>query len=217
MKSKETPAAPVVPLFRVSRYPDPLAWPLPEHSGLNRFDDREGRFQVLYAAEQRVACFIETLAYLRPSVRALTLARALPSDPEASPGVAVGVVPSDWLETRRIGSFTVADGQRWLDLRSLATRRLLREELAGRWLAFDLDDFDLGDLLTRRRDISQTIAGWAFDRGYQGIVYPSRFDARLSCWAIFSGAEITPLANEVIAADDPDLLAALQALGLRLG
>ncbi|HLZ71353.1 MAG TPA: RES family NAD+ phosphorylase [Dehalococcoidia bacterium] len=210
-------AVPAGPFFRIGRYPDPLAWPPPEYSGMNRFDDPAGRFQVLYAGEQRLACFVETLAPLRPDVRTIALARSLPADPDAAEEAPAGTVPSAWLAARRIGAFSLRAGQQWLDLRAFSTREALRANLAARWAELALEDFDLGDAVTRRRAVSQAIAGWAYKHGYQGIAYPSRFDAGLSCWALFSGARIVPLANDRIAADDHDLLAALRLLNLRLG
>lgn len=53
----------------------------------------------------------------------------------------------------------------------------------------------------------------AFEQGYQGIAYRSRFDDGLSyvldCWALFEGVTIEQLAiPEMTARDDPDLVQA---------
>lgn len=61
---------PTAPLFRLGRKPDP--WNPPDWSRAlsdgtfgNRFDDPQGNYRVLYAATQRVSCFVETLARFR--------------------------------------------------------------------------------------------------------------------------------------------------------
>ena len=60
-------------LFRLGRKPDPWSPPdwsraLPNGTFGNRFDDPQGNYRVLYAATQRVSCFIETLARFRPDL-----------------------------------------------------------------------------------------------------------------------------------------------------
>jgi hypothetical protein len=59
---------PANPLYRVARAPDPLAWPDRRFIGGSRFDDPDHHFRVLYLAERRVGCFIESLAGLRPDL-----------------------------------------------------------------------------------------------------------------------------------------------------
>lgn len=53
---------PAGPLYRIGWPPDPLAWPDRRFIGRNRFDDPDGKFRVLYLAEQRLTCFAELLA-----------------------------------------------------------------------------------------------------------------------------------------------------------
>jgi hypothetical protein len=60
--------APLDALYRLGRLPDPLAWPSWEFAGDGRFDDPQRQFRTLYAAEQRHACFVETLARFRLSL-----------------------------------------------------------------------------------------------------------------------------------------------------
>ena len=56
-------------LYLIGKESDPLAWPAQrERAGPNRFDDPLNQFRALYAAEQRIACFVETLAGFRPSI-----------------------------------------------------------------------------------------------------------------------------------------------------
>lgn len=207
-----------VVLYRIGRSPDPLAGPSPgspKNSG-NRFDDPEGRVWVLYAAEQRRACFAETLARFRPDVALLAQLRDLPEGDDGDDTPAYGVVPDDWHLKRLMATFRVVAGQRWLDLREMETRELIRRELAETLSSLGRDDFDLSDALSRDRKLTQAIAAWAYDKGFHGIIYKSRLDAAFDCWAIFEGAQIEPLVIESIARDDPDLHAVAQSLGLQL-
>ena len=107
--------------------------------------------------------------------------------------------------------------QRWLDLRALATREALRRELAETLLRLELADLDLSGVLGPNRALTQSIARWAYERGFTGIVYSSRFDKAFDCWAIFEGAALEPIGlAEPLTRDDPDLLAAARLFGLSL-
>ena len=55
-------------LHRIGWEPDPLAWPPHQFAGHGRFDDARGQYRVLYTAEERIVCFLETLADIRPSL-----------------------------------------------------------------------------------------------------------------------------------------------------
>lgn len=201
-------------LYRVGRRPDPLVLPPWDVSGAERFDDPRRQFRVLYAAERRLACFIETLAHFRPHVAVLAQLHAaggtLP--PEA------GRVPPDWNQRRLVGRFRLAERQRWLDLRSPRTCELLRVELAEVLIHLGLDDLDVSGVRGPSRALTQAIARWAFERGFRGIAYRSRFDDALTCWAVFENAAwVAAGPPELISRRDPDLRAAARLFGLRLG
>ncbi|MGH2461967.1 MAG: hypothetical protein ACRDIY_24185 [Chloroflexota bacterium] len=53
------------PFYRLGRLPDPLAWPPWEFAGAGRFDDPFRSVRTLYAATERRACFVESLAPFR--------------------------------------------------------------------------------------------------------------------------------------------------------
>jgi hypothetical protein len=203
-------------LFRIGRAPDPLAWPLWERIGADRFDAPHQQFRVLYAAEERFACFLETLASLRPSLEVLARLRALPDDDSGSGIPDFGRIPGDWNLKRMIGSLALSPGQRWLELRRVEAVQALRRELAETFAALGREDFDMSDALSRDRPLTQAVAQWAYDQGYNGIAYRSRFDVTQSCWAIFDGAHFAPLNVSTIAMDDPDFLKAAANFGLRL-
>jgi hypothetical protein len=203
-------------LYRIGRPPDSLAFPPWEFTGGERFDDPLGEFRVLYAAEQRLACFVETLASLRPPLQFLADMRPFwrgrmpPS---------VGVVPPDWHRRRLIGRFTLelAGSPPLLDLRVAATYQGLRTALAPTLVQLGLPDLDVSSARGPSRALTQAIARWAYDHGYHGIAYRSRFDDSFDCWALFERASITPAGpSEAIRRTDPDLRAAAVLFGLRL-
>src|SRR5688572_4200180 len=103
-------------LYRIGWPPDPLAWPEPAYRGSGRFDDPLNRFGVLYAADERGTCFLETLETYRPDT--LLLQRLLVMG-------AGGFVPQsgaipDMYFAKQFGRLRVAEGQRMLDLRASA-------------------------------------------------------------------------------------------------
>jgi hypothetical protein len=200
-------------LYRIGRYPDPLAWPPWEAAETGRFggrfDDPHGQDRVLYAAQQRLGAFVETLAIFRPSLA--LLARL------GEPVDGAGRVPGDWCITRRLGMLHLLSGYRWLDLRSPETREALRAELASMFVLLGLDDFDVGDAVTRRRELTQAISRWAYDHDYHGVAYGSRLDQTLDCWAIFEGfGSFEPIEIAPLDPDDPDLREAARLLKLSL-
>jgi hypothetical protein len=143
----------------------------------------------------------------------------------AYPTMRQGVVPSEWLTRRRIGTATAAS--LWfVDIAHSESLAHLRERLAARLLHYGLDDLDAGDLRRRApRALTQEISRYVFERAsapsgepVAGIAYRSRLGDELTNWAIFEGHQLDEIADAdtVIAADDPDLVAALEILGLAL-
>jgi hypothetical protein len=188
--------------------PKPLDWPPLDRTGANRFDDPHRRFRVLYAARQRAACFAETFASFRPSLELLA--------ETGEPGEVAGNVSAGFLRARGTATFRLRAG-RWLDVRQLETLEALRASFGARLHEFGLADVDLGGICGPRRDLTQAVAGWAFERGYQGIVYASRLGASFECWALFDTARIDPVGPVVpLALDDPDLQAVARVFALHL-
>jgi hypothetical protein len=86
---------PIAPLFRLGRKPDP--WNPPDWSRAqpdgtfgDRFDDPQGNYRVLYAATQRVSCFVETLARFRPDLSLIAELHAIAGEDDYVP---LGTVP----------------------------------------------------------------------------------------------------------------------------
>jgi hypothetical protein len=202
---------PRAPLFRIGRLPTPAAWPPREYAGSGRFDDPIDEFRVLYASQQRRGAFLETLAPFRPSLEAMA---ALQSVTGTETEIPVGALPQSWRESRVIAKLTLAAGQRWLDLRAVETRETLRAELASELLQLGFTDLDLSGVVGPQRELTQRIARSAHEQRYHGLVYSSRVDASVSCWAIFEGARFEVDAAEPIRRDDPDLVAVAQLFNL---
>jgi hypothetical protein len=202
------------PLYRVARLPDPLAWPDRRFIGSSRFDDPQDEFSVLYLAEQRVGCFIEALAGFRPDLELLARLAHIGGTDELLPSSAV---PSAWRALRRVGRLTLETGQRWLDLRAPETLQALRIEFAAVLVDLGIEDLDISASRGPSRTLTRQIARWAYEQGFQGIVYRSRFSDAIDCWAVFEGARVTPLRpDEAITWDDPDLVSATSLFGLNI-
>lgn len=138
---------------------------------------------MLYATLQRRAAFLETLVRFRPSLDVLAALQAVKNPDEPLPAPQV---PADWYGARAVGRLHLAPRQRWLDLRSFETREVLRRELAQTLVDLGLVDLDLSGIVGPKRQLTQTITRWAYVHGYVALVYSSRYDAALTCWAIFS-------------------------------
>lgn len=200
------------PLYRVARPPNPLAWPDRRFIGGSRFDDPLNQFRVLYVAERRLGCFIESLAGFRPDIQLLARLRSVTG---VSGPLPRAVVPKDWYTRRFVGRLRVEPGQRWLDLRAPETLQALRTELADALVRLGLPDFDVSAARGPSRMLTRQIARWAFEQGFRGVAYRSRFADDIDCWAIFEGANVAAVGPpEPISSDDADMAAAAELFSL---
>jgi hypothetical protein len=118
------------------------------------------------------------------------------------------VVPADWYLKRGIGKLRLPKAQRWLDLRVLEIREALRPQLAALLVELGMCDLDVSGVRGPSRVLTQAITRLAYEQDYQGVVYRSRFDDSLDCWAIFEGATFETVPPvELISRDDVDLRA----------
>jgi RES domain-containing protein len=223
-----TPALEVVrpdgPLHRVGRAPD--AWALapwtyagPDNTFGNRYDDPEGEYRVLYAAGQRRGAFLETLARFRADLQLIAELAEIDDDPEF-PTAPPATVPAEWLESRCVGAAT-AGSLHFVDISHSRSLAHLRHNLAARMVHYGLDDLDAGDIRRRTpRALTQEVSRYVFERpeAFAGIRYLSRLGDELANWGIFEGSELDEVieSGETIDPDDPDLVSALDTLGLTL-
>ncbi len=204
-------------IFRIGRKPDP--WQPPDWSRANldgtfgnRFDDPAGYYRVLYAASQRVSCFVETLARFRPDLTLLAELREIEGEDDFFP---VGEVPQDWCDERLIGTATAIGD--YADIYASEWIAHLRRKLADECLRLGLRDLDAGVLQRAEpRRISQLASRVAYELDYPGIYYRSRYGHDLENWAIFEPFQIRPTNSQAIASDDASLLEALEFLGIKL-
>ena len=212
------------PLFRVGRDDD--AWAIPDWAYAkedrtfgNRFDDPAGVYRVLYASSQRLGCFIETLARFRVDV-SFVADLALMENGEDD-FTAFGTVRRAWIKGRCIGTANV-EGE-FADLYALEWVSHLTTALAGIAVKLGMKDFDLSSLEPAEpRVLTQQAGRIAFELGYAGVFYHSRYGHSIENWAIFEDwtmpdrFPIHQPNSRKVAEDDPDLLEALRVLGLIL-
>ncbi len=211
-------------LFRVGRDDDAWAvpdWAYAKEDGTfgNRFDDPMGVYRVLYASSQRLGCFIETLARFRVDV-SFVADLALMENGEDD-FTAFGTVRRAWLKGRCIGTANV-EGE-FADIYALGWVSHLRTALAGIAVKLGMQDFDLSSLEPAEpRLLTQRAGRIAFELGYSGVFYHSRYGNSIENWAIFEDwavPERFPIHqpnSRKVAEDDPDLMEALRRLGLIL-
>lgn len=221
-------ARPAGHLHRVGRAPDAWAWPPWSYAGEdgtfgNRFDDPAGAYRMLYASSQRVGTFLETLARYRTDPALVAAFQEIADDDHEAaryPTIPPGVVPIYWCESRRIG--TARHDGPFADIGQSSSVAHLRAILASRLVHYGLEDLDVGELRRRSaRALTQEISRYVFERGVTedgerllGIRYLSRLGDDIENWAIFEGSEPYDKASEEISRGDPDLVRALEMLGL---
>jgi hypothetical protein len=217
-------ARPQGSLYRVGRIPD--AWALapwtyagPDNTFGNRYDDPQGEYRVLYAADQKRGALLETLARFRADLQLIAELADIDEDPDF-PTAPPATVPEEWLQTRCVGTAT-ADSLRFVDISHSRSLAHLRQALAARLVHHGLDDLDAGDIRKRTpRALTQEVSRYVFERpeAFAGIRYLSRLGDELTNWGIFEGSELDEIieSDEAIDAGDPDFVFALDTLGLTL-
>jgi hypothetical protein len=213
------------PLFRVGRDDD--AWAIPDWAYAkedrtfgNRFDDPTGVYRVLYASSQRLGCFVETLARFRVDVSFIADLALMENGEDDF--TAIGTVRRAWIKGRFIGTANV-EGE-YADIYALGWVSHLRTALAAVAVKLGMEDFDLSSLeRAEPRLLTQQAGRSAFELGYAGVCYHSRYGHSIENWAIFEDwamSERFPIHqpnSRKVAENDPDLLEALRLLGLVIG
>lgn len=124
----------------------------------------------MYAAQDRLAAFLESLQDKRPNLEVLARMQRQP-DPVLEE---MGRIDEGWNTRRRVGRLKLGTKQRWMNLQSVATTEVLRREFAELLLVLGMHDFDVSIAGTTERRVKQSISRWAYERGFQGIKYTSR-------------------------------------------
>ena len=160
-----------------------------------------------------MGCFLETLARFRLDVKLLAELREIDGANDFYP---LATVPKEWFEKRQMGSATAVG--RYADLHSSAWLGHLRKSLASHLLALGIEDLDASTMQRAApRSLTQQAARIAFAAGFDGVYYQSRFGHDVLNWALFEPFLLEPGASEAIKPSDPELRAALEIHGLRIG
>jgi hypothetical protein len=205
------------PIYRVGRWPDPWQPPDWAHAHLdgtfgNRFDDPQAYYRVIYTSSQRLGCYLETLARFRPDLTLLADLAAIEGEDDFTP---LATVPASWLVARLIGTANI-DGD-YGDIYAPGWIALLRRELASTAVALGLSEIDAATLQAGKpRQLTQEASLVVFRHGLDGIFYRSRYGHSIENWAIFEPFPLRNTSSAAIAADDPDLQAALRIHGLTM-
>ena len=209
---------PTAPLFRLGRKPDPWTPPdwsraQPDGTFGNRFDDPQGNYRVLYAATQRVSCFVETLARFRLDISLIAELQAIAGEDDYVP---LGTVPSDWCEPRMMGEATVTGT--YAEIYGAGWVSHLRHELASECVVLGIKDLDDSVLQQGEpRRLTQLASLKVNEAGLDGIYYRSRYGHDLENWALFEPFEISsPEIPIAVRPDDVDLQEGCRLLGLKI-
>jgi len=160
----------------------------------NRFDDPDATYRVLYASSQRLGCFLET-----------------EGEDDFCP---LGEVPVEWVEKRIMGLATI-DGE-YADVCSSEWISRLRTLLATHLKKFGVEEFDASVLQqTAPRIVTQSVSRIAFNGGFAGIYYRSKYGRDIENWALFEPFQIQVQEPELIRPDDPDLQQTLELHSLK--
>lgn len=193
-----------------------------------RWDDPDGHWRALYAADTRLACYLECLAPFRPDPHvAEQLAGITVDDPDDELTLPGGTVPADWRRARRIGTgYLTGCYVVPADKESLPT---LRDRFGALAALHRLPDVDAATIrLARPRAFTQAIAGWLYPltgpggEPISGVRFESRHGDDLVLWAIFerpgdnSGScRIDNATSQPIFVNDQDLQEAMRIHRLR--
>jgi hypothetical protein len=171
----------------------------------HRFDDPLRRYRTLYCASERLTCFYEVLADLRPDLtikakRAAIQLRLPFADPLAEKERAGGVVSMGWrrkhvLVSARIHTFR---GE-LVDLRSVPVRERIAHDHPDFLERHGIRRLDLDVIQAGRRELTQPLGRYLYDQGAAGILYPSKLDGL--CAALFERRA------KLVAAGKPERLA----------
>jgi len=167
-----------------------------------------------------LGCFIETLARFRVDVSFVADMALMENGEDDS--TAFGTVHRAWIKGRCIGTANV-EGE-YADIYALGWVSHLRSALAGIAVKLGMEDIDLSSLeRAEPRLLTQRAGRIAFEFGFAGVFYHSRYGDAIENWAIFEDwtrSERFPILqpkSRKVAEDDPDLLEALRILGLVIG
>lgn len=207
-------------IYRVSR--SPWAWPdrnrqWRDGTWGNRWDDADGSYRVIYAAESRLAAYLETLANFRIASE-IALAGFVPAqDGPDFPTIPQGVVPAGWLARSRLGSGKLRG--RYLAIGASATLSAIRPRALAAIVGYGLELDGASIRLTSPRAFTQLLSRVVFNLTDppgppDGIRYASKHGDELACIALFErrllSGTVRDQADGPIDLADPEFIRALE-------
>ncbi|MCV7029238.1 RES family NAD+ phosphorylase [Mycobacterium sherrisii] len=189
-------------LWRVGYHASPLDF-APRHlyGFSHRFDDIEHRFRTLYLAESELTCLREVLADFRPNVAARQR-HVERYGPAAAADFATAPVTAKWRQENVLVRAKLELEGPVVDLTKARTRHQIEQRHATLLVGHGLKHLDLHEITTRRRIVTQTIAGDLFDTGVAAVRFPSSLDGK-PCVALFEGRGDAHPAGNVVTLTDP--------------
>lgn len=221
-------------VHRVGYKPSVWEWTPWEYATGGRFhgrwDDPGGIWRTLYTGATRLACYLEVLAFARPSpavIADLADIAADEQDDEEFPTLEPGRLPVSWCAPRMAGRAALAG---WFAIpghpESLAT---LRARFRITAIQLGLDDLDAATIRDGRpRVLTQKVSSWINmlvgpdGSPVAGVEFDSRHGDGLRLWAVYEqpgdpviSPKLLPFdSSDGITRDDPDLQTAMRMLGL---
>jgi hypothetical protein len=197
-------------IFRVARSPV-WGWPDWAYAGSdgtfnNRYDDPGSLYRVLYASRSAYGCYLETLARFRPDLALYAELHEIEGDGDT---VEPGIVPWAWRKERRVG-MARASGT-YADVLAAESIAYFRRTLAREVLDLQMSDLDAASLqMSVPRSLTQRVSLLAFDAGFDGVYYHSKYGNDVENYAIFEGRVFFEDEIEsTIRSDDEELARAL--------
>ena len=190
-------------LWRVAHYADPLGFaPRDRCSWGHRFDDIHRRHRTLYCATTQETALREVLADLRPNAR--VIAKHLKRyGAAAKASLPIASITEKWRQDNVLVACTMRYEGRLLDLTDTNDRQEIETRHAQLLAEHDMPHFDMHEITTRRRIVTQTIATDAYDNlNVAAIRFASSRDGH-ACIALFEGRAELEEAGPPIALTDP--------------
>lgn len=188
-------------LFRVARQDYDSLWPPIEVMGNNRFDDPQKQFGVLYTALTPQAALIEVLQYFRGVDQQATNRLLYDTDEPESIDPAAQI--NEFIADREMLKLQTKQEFKLLDIsHSESIESIKQNQRFGELVDFNneiISHLDLSIIFSSNRSTTQAISRLAFEEGFDGIYYPSKFGIDLQCIALFRKSdEIITVCNKTI-------------------
>lgn len=201
---------PTTTLYRIVRADHVNLFPPPNFRG--RFDDPRGEYRVLYASLERTGSFAETLQQFRPDLATRAAMARLSGSAVPRPEVRL----TSWAHARVLLTLRLARTARLCDLRNSTNLEHAANGVAGDAAGLGIDDLDASHVTGSDRRVTQRVSRWAYDTGYDGLLYPSRLATAWTCCALFNRIRPRVVNREPVAVADPDLLEVSRAFNIRV-